>query len=188
MAFDQSKHFVASKLQVADSGSLIFNSTDSQIQAFHGYYGAFSDYTNQTIASTTTAYAIAIGQVDEAVGVSRSNSGKLTVAHSGVYNFQWSGQFINSGVADANAYIWLRKNGVDVVGSTGYISIPSKHGSIDGHGIYGWNFVLSLLAGENIELWWSAESTSVSIQAVAAGTTPTRPSTASIVATLTQVR
>ena len=188
MAFDQSKHFVASKLQVADNGSLVFNSDDNQTQAFHGFYGAFSDYTTQTIASSTTAYAIKIGQVDDAVGVSRSNDGRLTVLHEGVYNFQWSGQFVNSGVADANAYIWLRINGVDVVGSTGEISVPSKHGSIDGHGLYGWNFVLSLAANDYIELWWSAETTSVSLAFKAAGTGPTRPSTASIVATLTQVR
>lgn len=188
MAFDQSKHFVAKKLQVADSGELVFNSSDAQIQAFHGYYGAFSDYTTQTIGSTTTAYAIAIGQLDESVGVSRSNSGKLTVANAGVYNFQWSGQFENSGVADADAYIWLRKNGTDVVGSTGLVSVPAKHGSIHGHTLAGWNFVLTLAANDNIELWWAAETTSVSIVTVATGTNPTRPSTASIVATLTQVR
>jgi hypothetical protein len=188
MAFEQAAHFVSSKLQVADGGSLVFNNTDQQIQAFHGYYGAFSDYTNQAIVSTTTAYIIKIGQTDEAVGVTRSNDGRLTVAHEGVYNFQWSGQFINSNSADHNAYIWLRKNGVDVVGTTGEISVPAKHGSIDGHGIYGWNFVLTLAANDYIELWWSAESTAVSIITKAAGTAPTRPSTASIVATLTQVR
>jgi hypothetical protein len=188
VAFDQSKHFVARKLQVADGGNLVFNSTDNQTQAFHGFYGAFSDFTDQTIASTTTAYAIKIGQTDEAVGVTRSNDGKLTVAHEGVYNLQWSGQFINSNNADQNVYIWLRKNNVDVVGSTGEISVPSRHGSSDGHGIYGWNYVLSLAANDYIELWWSASSTNVSIDFKAAGTGPTRPTTASIIATLTQVR
>ena len=188
MSFDQSKHFVASKLQVADGGNLVFNSTDNQTQAFHGYYGAFSDYTSQTIASATTAYVIAIGQTDEAVGVSRSNAGKLTVAHEGVYNFQWSGQFANSVSSDADAYIWLRKNNVDVVGSTGVINVPSKHGSINGHTLAGWNFVLTLAANDYIELWWGATATTVSLDTKAVGTNPTRPSTASIVATLTQVR
>jgi len=188
MSFEQAKHFVATKLQVADNGNLVFNSSDNQTQAFHGFYGAFSDYTNQTIVSTTTAYVIAIGQTDEAAGVSRSSSGRLSVSHDGVYNFQWSGQFENSGTADGDAYIWLRKNGTDLVGSTGLVNVPSKHGSIHGHTLAGWNFVLSLAAGDYLELWWSAEATSVSIATYAVGTTPTRPSTASIVATLTQVR
>jgi hypothetical protein len=68
------------------------------------------------------------------------------------------------------------------------VNVPAKHGSIHGHTLAGWNFVLSLAAGDNIELWWGAETTSVSIVTVATGTNPTRPSTASIVATLTQVR
>jgi hypothetical protein len=188
MSFEQAKHFVASKLQIANNGSLVFNSSDTQIQAFHGYYGAFSDYTSQAIASTTTAYKIGIATIDEASGVSLPSGGRIAVTHEGVYNFQWSGQFQNTDNTVRNAYIWLRKNGTDVVGSTGYISVPNSHGGVNGHGLFGWNFVLSLAAGDYIELWWAAESIQVSIETYAAQTSPTRPSTASIVATLTQVR
>ena len=187
MAFDNFKKVVTQVLQLDYIGSIVFGNGSVQTIAFRGNYGAFSDYTTQTISSTTTAYKIAIGQTDEAVGVACS-AGRMTVAETGVYNFQWSGQFANTGVADGDAYVWLRKNGTDIIGSTGLISIPAKHGSVAGHSIYGWNFVMSLTAGDYLELWWSAETTSVTIDTYAVGSTPTRPSTASVVATLTQVR
>ena len=46
---------------------------------------------------------------------------------------------------------------------------------------------MQLNAGQYIEIWWSTDDANVTIQAYAVGTSPTRPSTASNVATLTFV-
>lgn len=153
-------------------------------------YGSFADTTDQT-ATANTATVMTFNTTDFASGVSVVTSGgkasRFTVANAGIYNFQWSGQFQNTDSQLHDASIWVRKNGTDVVGSTGYISVPNSHGGIDGHGIYGWNFLFSLAANDYIELWWSTDSTQVSIQAYPAGTSPTRPSTSSLVATMTFV-
>jgi hypothetical protein len=150
-------------------------------------YGAFQSLVDQTIASTTTAYAMTLDTTDYTNGVYLSNSSRMNVRNAGIYNLQWSGQFENTDSADHDVYVWLRKNGTDVVASTGLISVPSKHGSINGHTIGGWNFFIELAANDYIELYWSADSTNVSLQFYAAGTSPTKPSTASLITTMQYV-
>jgi hypothetical protein len=150
-------------------------------------YGAFQSLVDQTIASTTTAYAMTLDTTDYTNGVYLSNSSRMNVRNAGIYNLQWSGQFENTDSADHDVYVWLRKNGTNVVASTGLIAVPSKHGSIDGHTIGGWNFFIELAANDYIELYWSSDSTTVSLQFYAAGTSPTKPSTASLIATMQYV-
>jgi hypothetical protein len=150
-------------------------------------YGSFADTTDQT-TTANTATVMTFDTTDFASGVSIVTSGgkasRITVTTAGIYNFQWSGQFQNTSVQLHDASIWVRKNGTDIVGSTGYISVPNSHGGINGHGIYGWNFFFALNANDYIELWWSTDNAAVSIQAYPVGTTPTRPSTSSLVATM----
>jgi hypothetical protein len=157
-------------------------------------YGAFQDTTDQT-ASANTATVMTFNTTDFANGVSVVTSGgkasRLTVAQAGIYNLQFSAQFQNTDTQLHDVSIWLRKDasgaGVDVDGSTGFISVPNSHGGIDGHIIVGWNYYVTLNANDFVEIWWSTPSTLVTIQAYPAGTSPTRPTTASVVATLTFV-
>ena len=157
-------------------------------------YGSFADTTDQPIAAANTGTVMTFNTTDFANGVSIVTSGgyasRFTVDYAGVYNFQWSGQFQNTDSQDHDATIWVKKNGTDVIGSSGLVSVPSKHGAIDGHCIAGWNFLFQLQANDYIELWWEADNTAVSIQAYPAVTTPpaaVRPSTSSLVATMTYV-
>ena len=153
-------------------------------------YGAFSDTTDQT-ATANTATVMTFNTTDFANGVSVASTSKLTVAQAGIYNLQFSGQFDNADTREHDVSIWLRQDasgaGVDVAGSTGFVGVPSKHGAFNGHIIVGWNYFLTLNANDFVEIWWSTPSTQVTIQAYAAGTSPTRPTTASVVATLTFV-
>ena len=150
-------------------------------------YGAFQSLVDQTIASTTTAYAVTLDTTDYTNGVYLSNSSRLNVRNAGIYNLQWSGQFENTDSQDHDAYVWIRKNGTDVTGSTGVIAIPSKHGSVNGHTISGWNYFLELAANDYIQIYWSSDSTTVSLQLYPIGTLPAKPSTASIIATMQYV-
>jgi len=150
-------------------------------------YGAFQSLVDQTIASTTTANAMTLDTTDYTNGVYLSNSSRMNVRNAGIYNFQWSGQFENTDSADHNVYVWLRKNGTNVVASNGLVAVPSKHGAVDGHTIAGWNFFIELAVNDYIELYWSADSTAVSLQFYAAGSSPTKPSTASLITTMQYV-
>lgn len=148
-------------------------------------YGAFSSDQDQT-ALVNTATAMTFNTTDFANGVSIASS-KITVATSGIYNLQFSTQFSNTDTAFQDVYIWLKQGGVDIPGSTGFVSIPNRHAGTDGHAIVGWNYFLSMTAGQYIEIYWSVPNSAVSIQHLAASGTPTKPSTQSVVATLSFV-
>jgi hypothetical protein len=145
-------------------------------------YGAFSSDQDQT-AAVNTATLMTLNTTDFSNGVSIANS-KITVTTAGIYNLQFSTQFSNTDSNVQDVYIWLKQNGVNIPGSTGFVSIPSRHGGTDGHAIVGWNYFLSMTAGQYIEIYWSVPNAAVSIQHLAASGTPTKPSTQSVVATL----
>lgn len=174
--------------QLNDVLRLYFNRLDSilgQLNTFLVPYGAFSSDQDQT-ATANTATLMTLNTVDFANGVSISSS-KITVASAGIYNLQFSAQFVNTDTAFQDVYIWLRQDGVDIPGSTGFISIPNRHAGTDGHAIVGWNYFLSMAANDYVELYWSVPNTAVTIQHLAASGTPTKPSTQSVVATMSFV-
>jgi hypothetical protein len=132
-------------------------------------------------------YVVSISQTVVSTAISGSVASKITVANAGVYNLQWSAQFINTAAAVHEINVWLRQDSVDIVGSAGLVSLPAKHGAFNGGSITGWNYYLSLPAGSSIELWWSTPDAAAYITEYPAGTSPVRPSTASVVATMTFV-
>ena len=148
-------------------------------------YGAFSSNQDQT-AVANTATKMTLNTTDFANNVSISSS-EITVANAGIYNLQFSAQFQNTDTAFQDVYIWLRQNGVDIPGSTGFVSIPNRHAGTDGHSIVGWNYFLSMTAEDHIEIYWSVPNVAVTIQHLAASGTPTKPSTQSVVATMSFV-
>lgn len=155
---------------------------------FSGYlkYGAFSDTTTQT-ATANTATLITFNTTDYSNGVTVSSGSNLVVANAGTYNIQFSVQLENTDTQLDDVSIWIRVNGVDVAGSTGYISVPNSHGGTPGHSVNGWNYFLQLNANDYVQLVWSTVAATTTIKYYAAATTPTRPATASVIATVNQV-
>lgn len=150
-------------------------------------YGAFQDTTTQTIASTTTAYAMSFNTTDFAEGISIVSGSRITVSKGGIYELQFSSQFTNTDSAIQDVDIWVRKNGTDIALSRGRISIPNRHGSVDGAILPSWNYELSLAANDYVELMWCASSTTVSMITLPTLTSPTRPAAASVIATMTYI-
>lgn len=149
-------------------------------------YGAFQSGVDQT-ATANTATIMTFNVTDYSNDVSMVSSSKITVVNSGVYNLQWSGQFENVDTQIHDANVWIRVNGADVVGSNSITSVPNKHGGVNGHTIAAWNYFVQLNAGDYLQLMWSTDDAQVSLQYYAAGTSPTRPTTASVIATLSFV-
>ena len=149
-------------------------------------YGAFQSLVDQSITANT-ATAMTLDTTDYSSNVYLSNSSRMNVRNAGIYNLQWSGQFQNTDSQIHDVSVWIRKNGSDVGGSTGFISIPNSHGGVSGNLIAGWNYFIELAANDYIELYWSATNTSISLQHYPTQTSPTRPSTASLIATLNYI-
>jgi hypothetical protein len=151
-------------------------------------YGAFSDFTDQT-TTANTATLMALGTTDFSNQVTVTTS-KITVQNAGIYNLQFSAQFQNTDNAIQDISIWLRQNGTDIPGSTGLVSIPARKSASAGeeaHQITGWNYYVSMAANDYIQIYWSTTNAAVTIQTYAASTGPVRPSTASVVATMSFV-
>lgn len=148
-------------------------------------YGAFSSNQDQT-ATINTATLMTLNTTDFSNQVSIASS-KITVQNAGIYNLQFSAQFQNTDTAFQDVYIWLQQNGVDISGSTGFVSIPNRHAGTDGHAIVGWNYFLSMEATDYVEIYWSVPNAAVTIQHLAASGSPTKPSTQSVVATMSFV-
>ena len=160
-------------------------STSGGISGVRFPYGAFSSDQDQT-TTANTATLMTLNTTDFANDVSIASS-KITVANAGIYNLQFSAQFSNTDTAFQDVYIWLRQNGVDIPGSTGFVSVPNRHAGTDGHSIIGWNYFLEMDATDYVEIYWSTPNVAVSIQHLAASGTPTKPATQSVVATMTFV-
>ncbi len=148
-------------------------------------YGAFQSLVDQVPTLANTAYALTFDTTDYANGVSIVSNSRITVVDAGIWNLQWSGQFENIDSQDHDVRVWLKINGTVVTGSTGFFAVPSKHGSVNGHALVGWNYYLSLNANDYVELWWETDSTQVTLQTYAAA--GSYPSTASLIATISFV-
>jgi hypothetical protein len=150
-------------------------------------YGSFQSLADQSAASANTAYAITYDTTDFSNGVSVASSSRVTVKNYGIYNFQTSVQFTNSDSQEHAVSVWFRKNGSNIVNSNTQLSIIARHGSIDGSCVFAVNFYFELQANDYIEMMWSTTSTTVRLDYLAAQTTPTRPATPSVIATMQYV-
>lgn len=152
-------------------------------------YGAFSSDQDQS-TTANTATLMTLNTTDFSNGGVTINSSKITTTIPGTYNLQFSTQFQNTDNQIQDMSIWLRQNGTDIPGSTGFVSIPAHKSAAAGdeaHMIIGWNYYVQMQENDYIEIWWSTTNASVTIQHYPASTGPVRPSTQSVVATLSFV-
>ena len=147
------------------------------------FYGSFSDTQSHTAALPNTPYAIPLNRTEFSSGVIRdpNNNTKIVVQQSGLYNFQFSTQFVSTNSSGKDVYIWARKNGVDIPDS-------STRMSVVGNGVYfvaAWNFIISMNTNDEFQLMWAATDTSVSITSPPA--TAFAPAIPSTLLSVTQV-
>lgn len=173
--------------RISEESLILFAPANAAASGDEIPFGAFQDTTDQSAASTTTAYAITLDTTDYSNGVYLSNSSRINVRSGGTYNIQFSIQFANDAAQIEDIDVWFRKNGTNVAGSNSKFSIQSKHGSIKGHLIAALNFYIDLAANDYIEIMWATTSTSVIIEHIATQASPDRPSTPSAIVTVNKV-
>jgi hypothetical protein len=154
-----------------------------------GYYANFYDITDQPFISPGTAQIVVIASDNGSVGFSLSGAGRVVIANPATYTMIYSIQLVNKSNDIHYADIWLRYNGSDYPDSNTRFHIPARKNSNEfGYAVATVNFVgTSVAPGDYVELWWSSDSTSVSIEHIPAGVAPVVPETPSVIATFTQV-
>lgn len=162
-------------------------------------YGAFQSTQNQT-TTNNTATQITLNVTDYNNNITNS-SGNMTVNTAGLYNLQFSIQFINTDNAAHESVVWLRKNSTDVPGTASRFDTPARKSV----GVYSYvigacNFYIDVAVGDVIKLYWATDQAyqttpsavdGVYLHAETAATTPPdpypHPSIPSVVVTLTYV-
>jgi hypothetical protein len=130
-----------------------------------------------------------VNNTDVANGVSIVNDAdnrptKVTVAHSGIYNLQFSAQLSrNAGNNSVIINIWLAKEGSAVPYSSTKLTLTGTDDSAKA--VAAWNFLVSLTAGQHVQLMWSVSDLDLIIE-TAAEALPA-PAIPSLIVTLTQV-
>jgi len=127
--------------------------------------GAFHDETTQTAAAINTGYAMTFNKTDYSQGVYLGTpTSRVYVDRPGLYNFQFSAQFVSTNASAKTVYIWADVNGTAVPQSAGKITMS---GSGEAY-LAAWNYFLRMDTGDYFRLMWATSDTNVSIQASAA--------------------
>ncbi len=122
---------------------------------------------------------------DYALGASLVSNTKLTAEYSGLYNIQFSVQLTNTTNDVQTVSIWFSKNGTNVANSNSEFGIKARKSSgAASQAIAALNFFIALQKDDYVELVWRPSDIGVSIEHFATQSSPTRPATPSIIATM----
>ncbi len=143
--------------------------------------------TGDQTALVNTATPMGFDVVDVGEGLQTLDNNKIVSTRDAIYNIQFSAQFVNPDSAEHNVSVWLAKGGDPVPLSNTELTVPKKHGSIDGHAVAAWNWYVRLDEGEYAQIMWSTPSAQVYIEYKAAQTGPVRPATPSVIITVGEV-
>jgi len=146
-------------------------------------YGFFTDSTTQTNPVANAINTVTFNVTGPANGVSVVGGTAITVVNAGTYTKMFTMIVSKTSGGTSDISVWLRLNGVDVVGSRQDLELINTLALIFTSG----NFTLNIPAGGNIQMCWSSADTTVTLTALPAAVTPTRPTGNSVKVTLTRI-
>ena len=140
-------------------------------------YGGFYDTTNQT-ASAGVATAITYNSTYVSSGVTLGTpTSRIVFDTTGLYNIQFSIQFLNTDAAADNVVVWVKYNGGNLPNTASWITVPGKHAGDNGQALMSLNLFLDMVANDYIELYWQNTLGHASLETIASGTNyPASPS------------
>lgn len=161
--------------------------TINQTTEFAGYYGSFYSTVDQSDGANTEIL-MAVENTFDANGVSVELNGdgkytQITFAHAGTYNIQFSTVFHDSGGAGSgkSVNVYFKLNGTAIPNSNTLLSIANSAPYV----VAAWNFILSVSAGDYVELAWYTTNSSIQCDYIAAFDGV--PATPSIIITANQI-
>lgn len=126
-------------------------------------YGSFDSTSTQTISTINTATSITLGTTLSSNGVTIGTpTSRIVVSQAGFYSLSASLQLTSSSSSAKMVYFWLRKNGVDVPDTVRAITVNINGGETP----ISLSYTVSLAASDYVELYWAADSTDVSLNAL----------------------
>ncbi len=147
-----------------------------------GYYGSFHDTTVQNVLAADTETTMTLDTTVSSLGISVVTGSQITFANSGIYNIQFSAQLDKVSAGTDLVDIWLAKNGLNLPNTNTEVTLAGATRSVAS-----WNFIVTVVAGDYIEMKWSSPDATAFLASNTTQVTPTRPETPSLILTVTQV-
>jgi hypothetical protein len=167
-----------------ESVILVIPSSDSA-ESDAAPYGCFTNNTDQTSPSVGSTAVVVYDSTEEASGVYLSDSSRLYVRNYGIYNVQFSLQFVNNNNDAQYADVWFRVNGTDVPRSASRFDIPArKSAGNPSHVIGTVNTFIEMQAGDYVQIAGTTSSTDVSLEHYVADTGIPRPAIPAAIVTV----
>jgi hypothetical protein len=178
---------ITGSLQITGSGyinglPILTSANTSSFTDGFGWYGAFCSTGSQTNPVGNISRSMQLETTEHTNGVSIVAGSRITFAHAGVYNIQFSAQLESTSAGDNTVNIWFKKNGSNVARSNTLINVAKQAGD---KVVAAWNYVDTANANDYIEIVWQAADTHM--QLLAAAATGNIPATPSVIVTATQV-
>jgi len=128
--------------------------------------GLFFNTADQTLAAINTGYPITFNAtyLNNYIALQSGSTSKIEVEVGGVYNFQLSAQLKSTNASAKDVQIWIKRNNVTI----GYSAHKYTVEGSDNHMNVSWNFNIDLAANEYIEMYWGADNTNVTLEAIPA--------------------
>jgi hypothetical protein len=167
------------------TGQLAHAKFESVISSLFSY-GQFYSTGSQTNPVANVSHSMVYETLDFASGFSVVSGSRLTNTNKGVYNLQFSSQFQQTTNVDSNFSIWFRKNGLNISGSNTEVSI-AKNSKGTSEVVAAWNYLYQANVNDYIEIMWSSPDTHLEILYGGTQTNPNRPTTPSVIVTVTQM-
>ena len=163
----------------ATAGVIFVRPVITQMQ----YYGKFSKTTSQTPAAINTAYSITFTTTDISNGVVIGTpASRIVVPESGLYQFNCVCQISSGNASKKDMRVWFRKNGTDLANSARIVTSDIS----GGYATLTLLQPVSLAADDYVEVVFAADSTNISLAAVAS--TAYAPAAPAVLLEVTQVQ
>ena len=146
-------------------------------------YGFFTDSTTQTNPVANAINTATFNVTGPSNGVSVVGGTAITVVNAGTYTALFTTIVDKTAGGTSTISIWLRLNGVDIVGSRQDLALTNTLPLVFTSG----NFTLNIPAGGNIQMCWSSADTTVTLATLPAAVAPIRPTGNSVKITLTRI-
>lgn len=150
-------------------------------------YGCFTNNTDQTAPSVGSTAVVIYDTTEESNGIYRdaTNTSRIYVRNSGIYNVQFSLQLVNQDNVAQYADVWFRLNGTDVPRSASRFDIPARKSSTEWSHVIGTvNTFIDMAAGDYVEIAGTTSSTLVALESYPEDTVIPRPAIPSAILTV----
>jgi hypothetical protein len=129
------------------------------------------------MSETTSSNGVALDPADKS---------KIVFTTAGYYNIQFSAQLLSFDNAVDNVTLWFSQNGNPIPYSAGIGTIPGRLSATKpGTAIISWNIIISINAGDYIQLYFASDSGNTLAVTYPPGTAPVHPISPSVILTAT---